>query len=56
MMAADAIKCKEPVADWLDRRPVALRFAFYFVLIAVILIFGCYGTGYDARDFMYFKF
>jgi D-alanyl-lipoteichoic acid acyltransferase DltB (MBOAT superfamily) len=56
MLAADGIKCRQPVQDWLDKRPLGLRFALYFVLLALILIFGCYGPGYDARDFMYFKF
>lgn len=56
MMLVDGIKCREPFQDWFERRPLVLRFALYFLLIAAILIFGCYGTGYDARDFMYFKF
>ena len=56
MLLADGIKCREPVADWLGRKPLLLRFSLYFLLLASILIFGCYGTGYDARDFMYFKF
>ncbi len=56
MMTADAIKCRESVQDWLERRSILFRFALYFLLIAMILIFGCYGSGYDARDFMYFKF
>lgn len=32
------------------------RYAVYFVLIALILIFGSYGTGYDPQDFVYFQF
>ena len=56
MMAADAIKCREPLQQWMDRRSILGRFGFYFLLLVVLLIFGCYGTGYDARDFMYFKF
>lgn len=35
---------------------VAPRYAVYFVLIAVILLFGSYGTGYDPQDFVYFQF
>ena len=56
MMLADGVKCKQPVQEWLDERPIALRFTIYFVLLAVLLLFGCYGPGYDAQDFMYFKF
>ncbi len=37
-------------------RTVALRYAVYFVLIAVVLIFGSYGDGYDPQDFVYFQF
>ncbi len=37
-------------------RTVALRYGAYFVLIALILIFGSYGEGYDPQDFVYFQF
>ena len=35
---------------------VAPRYAVYFILIAVILLFGSYGAGYDPQDFVYFQF
>jgi len=53
------------VADWFIsekdlagkiNRYVAPRYAVYFVLIAVILLFGSYGAGYDPQDFVYFQF
>lgn len=53
------------IADWLIterglfrrlNRGVALRYCVYFCLIAAILIFGSYGTGYDPQDFAYFQF
>ena len=28
----------------------------WLILIAAILIFGSYGTGYDPQDFVYFQF
>lgn len=53
------------VADWFIsernfagkiNQYVAPRYAVYFVLIAVILLFGSYGAGYDPQDFVYFQF
>lgn len=32
------------------------RYAVYFIIFAVILIFGRYGSGFDPMDFVYFKF
>lgn len=34
----------------------ALRYAVYFILIAAIVIFGYYGSGYDPQEFIYFQF
>lgn len=56
MLAADIIKCKQPLAEFMSEKPVLLRFSFYFVLICLILVCGNYGSGYNAQDFMYFKF
>lgn len=53
------------VADWFIteralpekiNKKIVLRYAVYFILIAVILIFGSYGEGYDPQDFVYFQF
>ena len=35
---------------------LVLRYAVYFILIAVMLLFGSYGDGYDPQDFVYFQF
>ncbi len=32
------------------------RYAIYFLLIALILLFGSYGDGFDPQDFVYFQF
>ena len=37
---------------WLDRRPAALRMA----LMLLVVIFGVWGTNYDAQAFIYFQF
>ena len=46
---------KEPVRDRLARRPVLLAFSLCLGL-AVILLFGTYGIGFDAGDFIYRTF
>ena len=42
------------------RRPlrdtVWLRYAAWTVLVLVIVVFGAYGTGYNAQEFVYFNF
>ena len=37
-------------------RTIVRRYAVYFVLIVLILLFGSYGEGYDPQDFVYFQF
>ena len=32
------------------------KYAVYFSLVCLILVFGSYGTGYDPQDFVYFQF
>ena len=35
---------------------VWLRYAFWVVLTVVIAVYGAYGTGYNAQEFVYFQF
>ena len=44
--------CEAMVIRW--KWPV--RFGFYVLVIAMIMIFGTYGFGYDARAFIYGEF
>ena len=42
--------------DKLAARPLALRYAVYFMLLLAVLIFGAYGIGYDSNQFIYSRF
>ncbi|HOO11341.1 MAG TPA: MBOAT family protein, partial [Bacillota bacterium] len=44
------------VRDKLAGKPFVLRYAAYYVLIVSILVFGAYGIGYDASQFIYNQF
>ena len=37
-------------------RNIIVRWVLYFIIIYIILIFGIYGPGYDASQFIYFQF
>ncbi len=50
---------KDRAGDFRSRlaeRPAALRTALTFVLLLLILVFGAYGIGYDAKQFIYNQF
>lgn len=40
----------------LNALPVPVRFAFWYICIFSVIIFGAYGTGYDAADLVYAQF
>nr|WP_316623890.1 MBOAT family O-acyltransferase [uncultured Ruminococcus sp.] len=40
----------------LDKKPFILRFFLYFFLVMAVIIFGIYGSGYAAADFVYMQF
>ena len=40
----------------LDSLPVPVRFAFWYICIFTVIIFGAYGTGYDAANLLYAQF
>lgn len=42
--------------DWICRQGVWLRWLIYYAGIFGILIFGVYGPGFDASQFIYFQF
>ncbi len=44
------------IRTMLDRKPVALRFLLLYLGIMTVVIFGIYGSGYNAADFVYMQF
>ena len=44
------------IRDILARRAAVLRYCVWLGLILSIIVFGVYGTGYDARQFIYNRF
>lgn len=47
---------KEPLPDLIQHRGNAVRYFIFYLLIIVIFVFGMYGPGYHAEDFIYMKF
>ena len=47
---------KIDVCEKLNEQNLVFRWAVYFFVITVILIFGIYGVGYDASSFIYGQF
>lgn len=46
----------EDVRAVLSRRPAAVRYAVYIAMVLIIVVFGAYGNGYDASQFIYNQF
>jgi D-alanyl-lipoteichoic acid acyltransferase DltB (MBOAT superfamily) len=44
------------VLKGLQHQPLYVRWGLYYALILAVAIFGHYGEGYDAADFVYFRF
>lgn len=44
------------VRQYVAAKPLALRWTLYFALVLAVVIFGAYGIGYDAVDFIYGQF
>ena len=49
-------KSKKSLYDTVGECPFALKYVLYLALIMSVLVFGQYGTGYDAAAFIYQKF
>lgn len=57
LFIADICKYKGiRMIDWLCKQGIWLRWLVYYAAIFGILIFGVYGPGFDASQFIYFQF
>ena len=56
MLGVSLIQRKESVRVQLSRKPFALQATVGVTLFLVTLLFGAYGMGYDASQFIYNRF
>jgi hypothetical protein len=56
MLAASLLGRSGSVREKLALKPLTFRYAAYFILLLAIIIFGAYGVGYDANQFIYSQF
>ena len=57
LSAADICKYRSiHLIAWITKQGIWFRWLIYFAAIFGILIFGVYGPGYDASQFIYFQF
>ncbi len=47
---------KITVREMLDKKPFIFRWAAVFIGVMVLVVFGVYGSGFDAADFVYMQF
>ena len=56
MFAVSLLGIRGSLRDRLGKRPYVLRFALFYGLVLAVLLFGAYGMGYDAGQFIYNRF
>ena len=59
ILIASIIQERNPhtnIRTMLDNKSFALRFAFLYIGVISVVIFGVYGSGYNAADFVYMQF
>lgn len=56
MLAVSLIQNKQKVRNTIASYPYPIRFAIWFGLFLMVLIFGTYGIGYDSGQFIYNQF
>ena len=44
------------VLEVIDRQRLPVRWSVYYILLFSVLLFGIYGSGYDAGQFLYMQF
>jgi D-alanyl-lipoteichoic acid acyltransferase DltB (MBOAT superfamily) len=56
VFALEGLGSRVDLPGFVYRRPLVVRWALYQALLLSILVFGYYGPGFTAADFVYFKF
>lgn len=56
VIATDVLRNRFDMIEWISNRNVLIRWTFYCLLILIVIIFGIYGPGYNAGDFVYITF
>ena len=56
MLCVSLLSRREPLRARLALRPLALRWTLFGLLFLAIVVFGAYGVGYDANQFIYNQF
>ena len=56
IFVADALSTKYDVREQLEKKPFVLRYTIFAALFIMIILFGAYGVGYDATQFIYNRF
>ena len=56
IIITDIFRNKTDMVVWLSKRNVFIRWTIYTLAIVLVIIFGVYGPGYNASDFIYASF
>ena len=56
MLTVSILQNRRPVRDRLMAMPVAARYVMFAAAVLLIFVFGAYGIGYDAGQFIYTRF
>lgn len=56
LFIVERLKCKGSVRETLFKQNIIFRWTIIYLLVFSIIIFGCYGVGYDPAAFIYGNF
>ena len=56
VVVSDIMRNKTDMIVWISNRNFIIRWTLYTLLIVVVIVFGVYGPGYNAADFIYSAF
>jgi len=56
LLTVSLVQRRGKVRDKIASKPVLVRLAVWYGLFLIVLLFGAYGIGYDASQFIYNQF